>query len=382
MTAVLENVRREIGHAGGHTPGATLVCVAALHGNEPSGVGALRRVFQRLEERRISIRGELVGLTGNLPALAAGRRFLERDLNRAWGTKDVETLLASPEDADDAESREQRELLKALDWATSRAVSDVVVLDLHTASSESAPFIILGDTLRNREFALSFPTPIVLGLEEQIGGTLTEYLTARGHTGLAVEAGRHEDPASVDHHEAIIWLALARLGMVAEADVPELTGYRRRLQDVSRGIPSLQEIYYRHGIGPDDGFVMRRGYRNFQALSPGEAFADDKHGPITVTRGARIFLPLYQGEGDDGYFLSRPVNRIWLTVSRIMRKLGLPSLARRLPDVRSHPQQKNTLVVGRFARRLLARELFHLLGYHVKTSEDGEWIAKRRRETR
>ncbi|MGH9882173.1 MAG: hypothetical protein ACRD6N_12115 [Pyrinomonadaceae bacterium] len=47
---------------------------------------------------------------------------------------------------------------------------------MHTTSAHGVPFATVGDTLRNRKFALNFPTTIVLGLEEQIEGTMLEYV--------------------------------------------------------------------------------------------------------------------------------------------------------------------------------------------------------------
>ena len=58
--------------------------------------------------------------------------------------------------------------------ATSRA--PVQLLDMHSFSADGSPFVILGDTLRNRRLAFPLRTPIVLGLEETIEGTLLSYL--------------------------------------------------------------------------------------------------------------------------------------------------------------------------------------------------------------
>ena len=44
----IEIERREIGRLVGEEPGPTLVIVAGIHGNEPAGTEAARRVFARL----------------------------------------------------------------------------------------------------------------------------------------------------------------------------------------------------------------------------------------------------------------------------------------------------------------------------------------------
>ncbi|MBK6531787.1 MAG: succinylglutamate desuccinylase/aspartoacylase family protein [Deltaproteobacteria bacterium] len=43
-------------------PGPTPVAVAGVHGNEPAGIEAARRVFARLERGGVAVRGELVVL--------------------------------------------------------------------------------------------------------------------------------------------------------------------------------------------------------------------------------------------------------------------------------------------------------------------------------
>ncbi len=75
---------RLIGDRRSLSGGPTLVFVAGIHGNEPSGVIALQRVFQDLDQRQVSLQGRLLGLVGNLEALAQHRRYLSRDLNRIW----------------------------------------------------------------------------------------------------------------------------------------------------------------------------------------------------------------------------------------------------------------------------------------------------------
>jgi succinylglutamate desuccinylase len=81
---------------------------------------------------------------------------------------------------------------------------------------------VLDDSLPNRRFALSFPVPLVLGLEEELQGTMVFHWTAQGITCVAFEGGQHDDPRSVDRSEAAFWIALE-----AAALLPAL-GARRR----------------------------------------------------------------------------------------------------------------------------------------------------------
>lgn len=368
--------KREIGHAGGYHEGPVILCMAGLHGNEPSGVHALRRVFRTIESEELSLQGELVGLAGNLRALAAGKRFLASDLNRLWTRERARSVRSAAALAE--EDLEQAELLDAMGRVIEKARGEVIVFDLHTTSSKTVPFTILGDTLKNREFALSFPVPVVLGLEEQLDGTLMEYVTGLGHRGVAFEAGQHDDPRSVDHHEAAIWLAMVRAGVLDEREAPGYRAFASLLERAGAGVPRALEVFSRRAVG--EGFQMRPDYRNFDCVRKGEVLAGEKKGPVVAPVSCRIFLPLYQAQGSDGFFLARPVNRIWLALSAFLRRLGLARVIHLLPGVRRHPELKNTLVVNGRIARFFVRELFHLLGFRIQTAKRGLWILEKRRE--
>ena len=69
------------------------------------------------------------------------------------------------------------------------------------------PFVTVGDTLRNRRFAMNFPATIILGLEEQIDGTLLEYLNSLGAVTMGFEAGQHVANLQWDMTRPSIWIA-------------------------------------------------------------------------------------------------------------------------------------------------------------------------------
>ncbi|NVL67762.1 succinylglutamate desuccinylase/aspartoacylase family protein, partial [Escherichia coli] len=59
---------REIGRIVGARPGATLIAVAGIHGNEQAGIHGARRVIERLSRGDVETRGELVVFAGNVGA--------------------------------------------------------------------------------------------------------------------------------------------------------------------------------------------------------------------------------------------------------------------------------------------------------------------------
>ena len=81
----------------------------------------------------------------------------------------------------------------------------------------------------------------------------------------------------------------------------------RLLAGTTDGIPRFLEIVSRHAVTPRDGFTMLPGFGNFETVRSGQLVATDRSGGIRVRRAARLFMPLYQDQGNDGFFLVRPV---------------------------------------------------------------------------
>ena len=374
--AAREMGSRILGRAGSSASGPTLVCIAGIHGNEPAGLDALARVFEELRAKGTMPTGEFIGLAGNLRALAERVRYISKDLNRQWRPERVDALEREGSGTDgDEEDLEQRELLIALHEIFARARGPVYVLDLHTASSATAPFLIFGDTLRNRDFAMTFPSPIVLGLEEQVRGTIMEYVSSLGHVAIAFEGGQHEDRTSVKHHESAIWIALATAGVFEAGETTERA--HATLRQAAKDVPRIVEIVSRHAIQPEDRFEMKRGFRNFATVERGEVLANDQSGPILSPGSYRLLFPLYQKLGDDGFFLARPVNSVWLAISAALRRSGISRLAPYLPGVARHPRRRDTLVVDQRIARFWIREVFHLLGYRLEAVQGKKWIVRR-----
>ncbi len=377
-----ETFERVLGVHGGTTPGPTLMVCGGIHGNEPAGALAAQRVLAALADHGVAVRGSLVAIAGNLEALSADRRFVEHDLNRAW-THERVTAFFSADDghAWDAEDAEQRDLLDLFEEHRRRATGDVTILDLHTTSAGGPPFCIFSDTLENRRVAMQLGVPAILGLEECIDGTLLDYATKTGLRALVVEGGQHRDPLAVTYHEAAIWMTLVTLGVVDAADVPDLAEHRQVLQTACEGLPRVLEVRYRHPVCPADHFRMQPGFRGFDRVSGGQVIAEDVLGDIAVHEDSRLLMPLYQEQGEDGFFLIRVVQPFWLGVSALMRRVGIDRLVPLLPGVKRHPVRRDCLVVSRRTARFYTVEIFHLLGFRTRELSKTSYVfAKRRRQ--
>jgi len=370
---------RVLGQHGGEPPGPTLIAVGGIHGNEPAGVIAARRVLAALGEARVPFRGEFVALGGNLAALALGRRFRHKDLNRQWTEARIAALRTQAPDADDAEDAEQRDLLAAFDAVLARAQGDVFVIDLHTTSAEGHPFVIFGDTMRQRRFARCFDLPIILGLEEQIDGVLSDHLTRRGCVTLSVEGGRHDDPATLERLEAVIWVALASVGLCHKEDLPGWDDARARLRGARVGFPPVLEVLSRHAITPEDQFSMAPGFSNLAHAQRGQLLARDRNGEIRAPRDGIVILPLYQGQGDDGFFWGRAVGSTRMRLGDSARRLGLDRVLPYLPGVRRDRRHPDRLVVDKRVARIYPLDVFHVFGYR-RIRESGRTLTVARQD--
>ena len=308
--------QRIIGSHDGEERGPLLIVFGGMHGNEPAGVRALELVFKMIEVEPITnpefrFRGKIVGLRGNVRALARQERFINRDLNRQWTPENVARIKTAEYEALDEEDREIRENLYIIEKEIEDYAPDrVIVLDLHTTTAEGGIFGIATDDAESLRIAKELHAPVILGMLDGIRGTSLHYFAPRNFggqnmTAVCFEGGQHDEPLSVNRCIAAIINCLRTAGCVRAADVENR--HDVLLRDYSRELPAVSRLLTVHPIRPADAFVMRPGYRNFDPVREGEHLADDRRGPILCPTDARILMPLYQKQGEDGFFLVREV---------------------------------------------------------------------------
>jgi succinylglutamate desuccinylase len=283
--------------------GPTLITIGGIHGNEPAGLVASRRVHAALRSNRPELTGGLVSLAGNVTALAAGERFIAHDLNRAWTADRIETVCSSASEMT-VEDGEQLELLQALQSTVASADGPVYVLDLHTTSGHSPPFSIAHPGGESRALASVLPVPVVLGFERYLDGLIAPFAATLGTTAVALEAGQHHDPEAPALLEAAIWLILVAIGSMPPEAVPSLEEHHRRLAAAAHGLPQTLDVVHRHAIQPGDQFRMEPGLNSMQPVARGQLLARDRRGPIVASDDSWLLLPLYQPVGTDGFFLA------------------------------------------------------------------------------
>lgn len=368
-----------VGEFTGDEAGVSLIVFGSIHGNEPSGLIAMRRISSKLEKLKDDLRGRVYLLAGNTRAINKNVRYIDYDLNRHWTLENVE--LNSPRAnilTNKIEDIEQRELLEILETIVSTARDEIYAMDLHSTSSESTPFAMIGDTLRNRKFARKFPATFLLGIEEQLDGTILEYINNLGAVTLGFEAGQHTSKVAIDSQEALIWLALVNSGILSQEEI-DVKKYEQVLREAMNNQQRIIEIRYRHAITEADEFKMELGFENFQGVKKGEVLAQDKNGKVKARETSLVLMPLYQTQGSDGFFLGRQISPFWLWVSRLLRKLKIGNLMRFLPGVRQLPEDSETLIVNTRIARIFPLQIFHLLGFRKLRWKSEKLIVTRRR---
>jgi succinylglutamate desuccinylase len=296
---------RVLGDCSRGVPGPLLIVTGGVHGNEPSGVESLERVFEELERASVPLRGRFVGLAGNLASLARGARFVDEDLNRLWTPERVAAARGTSEPAT-SEMREQRELLFAIEALLQTPAESTTLLDLHSTSGAGPPFAILSDKVPNRRLVEALSVPAVFGLHRDVRGTLIEWFETLGHASVVLEGGQNDAPQTRARHEAAIWTALASLGMVDAGCGVDLAAQRALLASSTAHLPGAIDVCLRWGIEPGEHFRMEPGFANLQPVRRGELLArTGRHGevPIRSPFDGMLLMPLYQAQGNDGFFL-------------------------------------------------------------------------------
>lgn len=297
---------RIIGQIDGKEPGPCLIFIGGLHGNEPSGVFALHHVVQALQEHHTTIRGSMIALAGNLWALERTKRFHKKDLNRLWNTENMECLKDGTFVPSNEDEKQQESLYRTIQNILATKEGPFYFFDLHTTSSSTSPFLTVSDNLPNRKFARQYPLPMIVGIEAYLDGPLLSYIQELGHVSFGFESGQHDDRVSLDNHIAFVYLSLVLSGVVDKESID----YSCHFQTLNNLPRSVYEIYFRYEIKKDEKFVMKPGFTNFQRIHKGELLAESNEQPIRSPHRSIIFMPLYQPQGDDGFFMIRLINEI------------------------------------------------------------------------
>jgi len=310
------NLSRIIGSYTGEKKGPLLIVFGGMHGNEPAGVQALELMFKMLEVEPITnphfcYNGRIVGFRGNLRALYAKQRFIVKDLNRSFTSENIEKINTLPLDELDSEDNEVREILAAVDIEIKDYQPDkIVFLDIHTTTAYGGIFGISTDDPESLRIAIELHAPVITGMLKGIRGTSLHHFCKKNYgenvVAVVFEAGQHNESLSVNRAIAAITNCMRTIGCVRENDVENR--HDELLIEYSKNLPKVARLLKVHQINAGDNFEMMPNYKNFQTVKKGEILAKDKHGAIRAEDNCMVLMPLYQKQGDDGFFLVQKVD--------------------------------------------------------------------------
>lgn len=156
-----------------------LSIVGAIHGDEPSGVRAIRRII----EAQPDLERPVQCIVANPAAAVAHRRYLDVDMNRHF-----------PGDVD-AQSREKR-----LAAQLSEAVDGTMVLSIHSTHSSAHPFAFVSEHHPNAQaLAATLPVEHVIDHGPVVDGAFTSCQQV-----VSVEAGRQLSDAATQNAARIV----------------------------------------------------------------------------------------------------------------------------------------------------------------------------------
>lgn len=300
-------------------PGARLVVLGAVHGNETCGTQAIRRVIGEIEAGRIAITAGSVTFVPVTNPLAYARRARmgDRNLNRRLAPS------AAPAEFED----------RVANWLCPLLARHDALLDLHSFHTPGDPFVMLGPEDNGEPlepFARAAEETALaraLGVRRFIDGWLdtyaagvarrraagapehdadvrygigtTEYMRAQGGIALTLECGQHDDPAAPAVAYQAIHNAMAHLGLTPVAPpkaVPEAQALR------------LYQLVDRAHEG--DRFV--RAWSSFDPVRAGEVIGIRHDGtPVRADRDGHVVFPHPDAlPGHEWFYLAWPSRRL------------------------------------------------------------------------
>ncbi len=123
---------------------------------------------------------------------------------------------------------------------------------------------------------------------------------------------------------------------------------------------------------------MKPGFINFQQIQKGQQLAVSNGQAVNAPQQGKIFMPLYQSQGNDGFFTIRSIPPFFLRLSAMLRKIHFERILSLLPGVNWVSDKQDTLTVNRKVARFFVKQFFHLLGYRSKRIDKNYLIMKSR----
>ncbi len=258
----------------------------SMHGNEPCGAEAVRRIAGDFENGDLSpAKGTVFLVHANPEATLQGRRHTAKgeDLNRVWDFEFTRTLREEAWGYEHHRALELKDVLGGLD----------VFLDLHSAGSTTPAFGVSNGEAPIDEIAkqigIAYLVQSWYGLADKV---VIGFLKLAGIPALSVECGAHDDPAISETAQRIAMSFLRATGAIDD-------GHPTNGSEV-RTVHVVETI-----TKPSKEFHFGAQWTGFQRLEPGALVGRDRITEIRASRACYAVLPNLDVEvGDDVIYLA------------------------------------------------------------------------------
>ncbi len=258
----------------------------SMHGNEPCGAEAIRRIALAFENGTlVAAKGTIFLVHANPEATSQGRRHTPEgeDLNRLWDFEFTETLREEAWGYEHHRVLALKEVLGGLD----------VFLDLHSAGTATPAFGVSNGEAQIDEIAkqigIAYLVQSWYGLADKV---IIGFLKLTGIPALSVECGAHDDPKISETAEEIAMNFLRVTGAIDD-------GHGTNGSDV-RTVHVVETI-----TKPSEEFHFGARWTGFQQLAPGTLVGRDRVTEIRVSQACYAVLPNLDVEvGDDVIYLA------------------------------------------------------------------------------
>ncbi|MBI5411754.1 acetylglutamate kinase [Candidatus Peregrinibacteria bacterium] len=258
----------------GKKPGPIAVIVGSAHGNEPIGAQVIGLLRKRLSEE--NIHGIVYLIIGNPKACAAGKRYIDCDLNRQFGDS-LKTRSILPRRGAFRLTYEEK---RALELAPILVQADFA-LDIHSTLKPSIPFLFFENTPAHLRLASVFETEIIVSPSSDLpkNTCIDNFVDAHGGIGITYESGWNQEKGDKKEvfHKALRFLKI--IGAVSGRAM------------INHGPKPRHLIVYAKWSAKTDHFRFMSDYANFDCFKKGDVIARDGAGIRRAMKDSFILFP-------------------------------------------------------------------------------------------
>ena len=152
------------------------------------------------------------------------------------------------------------------------------------------------------------------------------YINSLGYVSLGFESGQHDDDEAIRNSISFIYLTLKFTETFIVNNQVQFSHHFKRLTDNSKGISAIFEVVYLHRIQKGESFKMLEGFKSFQHVSKNTVLAISNDKPLRSQYNAKIFMPLYQKKGKEGFFIIKQIPPFFLNLSSFFKAIQSRSI--------------------------------------------------------